>query len=268
MAFIRQYSRRAMAAEELGDPGFGKFFKRATRIPRGLRKLKVGRFLGKIASPLLSFVPGVGGILSQLAQKFGISPEVMGQLAQAYGIPVGEAAGDLMGDPGPPAPAKKRKRAASGTKAKAKAKEEKRAERRQRGAPTPRPTRKGKKPKGKPIGLPDIEIPPGLADALGKLAGGAGEALGRDPDVLLRGVGLRKGDRLFGGGARRRLNPANVKALNRSLRRVEGFEKLASRVMGHKLFRRVRGRVKGGAQGSRARGHRQGCACVVCRRAA
>jgi hypothetical protein len=60
----------------------------------------------------------------------------------------------------------------------------------------------------------------------------------------------------------KRQNPANVKALNRSLRRIEGFEKLVHRVMGHKLFKKVRGRAIHASHS----GHKAGCGCAVCRR--
>jgi hypothetical protein len=66
-----------------------------------------------------------------------------------------------------------------------------------------------------------------------------------------------------GGGGHRRVNPGNVKALRRSLRRVEGFAKLATKVQkdAAKILRHVH-REPGS---SRRGGHRAGCRCVACK---
>jgi hypothetical protein len=64
----------------------------------------------------------------------------------------------------------------------------------------------------------------------------------------------------FGRSSRRTMNPANVRALRRSLRRVEGFEKLVKRV--EKMYPRMR-RAHGSA--AAPRGHKRGCKCATCR---
>lgn len=235
MAFIRQYMAEA------GDPGRFK-------LPKRLRKLKVGRALGSIARVAVGFVPGVGPLASKLssllerARAAGVPEERLAQaadLARSYGIEVG--------DPGPaPKPANKRKRAGAGTKAKAKA-----------------------KAKGKPKG-------PGLGGIIGSnLANAAGSTvqLGKDltsgdftsafAKILHGGPKTSELAAAFGGkGHRRHMNPANVHALRRSIRRVEGFEKLARKVLGSKMYRHRAQSVRHGA------GHRAGCKCAVCRRAA
>lgn len=94
-------------------------------------------------------------------------------------------------------------------------------------------------------------------------SGGPLSALGTEAANLGMAGGKKKKGEF--GGHHRHQNPANVKALNRSLRRVEGFEKLVKRVMHHKLFKRVRGGSAGMYEG-RARGHKSGCGCAVCRR--
>lgn len=69
------------------------------------------------------------------------------------------------------------------------------------------------------------------------------------------------------GHSRRRINPANVKALRRGIRRLEGFEKLVKSV--RKAAGGLRGVVMAPAHGarsySRARGHKAGCRCVACK---
>jgi hypothetical protein len=62
------------------------------------------------------------------------------------------------------------------------------------------------------------------------------------------------------GGHRRRQNPANVKALRRSLRRVEGFQKLV------KSVERAYPRLARSTHHSHAHGgHKPGCKCVACK---
>lgn len=229
MAFIREYA--AMS----GDPF-------SLRIPKKLRKLKVGRFLGRAAKGVLGFIPGVSQlmqVLSPLAQKvvdigrkYGVDDETMLGFARSYGLDVG--------DPGAPKPAKKRKSAGAGPKAKAKKKADKRAEKRPPAEPPPG-------------GLfPKVELPPGVGEAL--------EELARNMNIPPAALGLRKGKkppRVFG-GARRTMNPANVRALRRSIRRVEGFQKLVKRV--EKQFPPMRR-----AQRS---GHSTGCRCIACKKRA
>lgn len=67
------------------------------------------------------------------------------------------------------------------------------------------------------------------------------------------------------GGGHRRINPANVKALRRSIRRMEGFEKLVKSV--RKSAAGLRGIVAPQHHArTSSRGHRPGCRCVVCKR--
>lgn len=67
------------------------------------------------------------------------------------------------------------------------------------------------------------------------------------------------------GGHRRHINPANVKALRRGIRRLEGFEKLV------KSVRKAAGGLRGvvmqphGVRHYKKPGHRAGCRCVACR---
>jgi hypothetical protein len=230
----------------MGDPGFGKWFKRAIKPPKALRKLK----LGSLISPALSFLPG-GGIVAAIAQRFGVHPSVASRIAQLAGYE-GDA---WMGDPGPP---KKRKSAASGTKAKAKKKAERRA--------SPKSSKPKKGSAGKSIDWGKIGeaatslLPVGadLAKEIGKQAG----AFGTDAD--LSGIAGGKIPRGLFGGHRRRMNPTNVKALRRGIRRIEGFEKIVKSI--ERAYPRLR-RASGHA-GARRGGHRSGCACAVCKRRA
>lgn len=65
----------------------------------------------------------------------------------------------------------------------------------------------------------------------------------------------------IGGRARhRKVNPANVKALRRGIRRLEGFQKLVKSV--EKAYPRLRGAAH---SHSHAKGHKAGCKCVACR---
>jgi hypothetical protein len=266
MAFIRSYSQRAMA-QDMGDPGRrkrGGFFKRAFKPPRALRKFQPGRAAMRLAPSLLSFVPipgmsGLMGRLSAIGQKYGISGEQVASFAQSRGIDLssmGDAPDWDIGDPGARTP--KRKRAASGGKAKSQSKKERKASR-------TGTIGKGRKPSGAKRGID-----------FGKIAAATTSLLpvGRDladtlaSELNVPGFGVGKAPKGFGGG-HRRINPANVKAINRSLRRIEGFEKLAHRVMGHKLFKRVRGGIASGhSHRSVRQGHKSGCGCVVCRRSA
>jgi hypothetical protein len=234
MAFIREYAANS------GDP-----FK--LRLPRAIRKFQPGKALARVGArlvPVAGLIPGVGALLSPFlqrvtaaAQRVGISPDEVLDFARSYGLDVG--------DPGAPKPANKRRGAGAGTKAKAAKKENARVKREITSGP--RPTLAGMPSAGGKAAK--------LLDLFSQAAGGASTIAGLIPKGSKAGA--------FG-GRHRRLNPANVKALNRSLRRVEGFEKLAHRVMGHKLFRRVRGSAR---QVMRA-GHKPGCRCVACRRAA
>lgn len=129
----------------------------------------------------------------------------------------------MQGDPGP-RPAPKRKSAGAGPRAKASRKRMVRAQRATRathGAPKGPGKKKGKKG-GISLGALGADRLGGLVDQLrqGNLGGALGQA------VL--GTGKHLGGAL--GGHHRTINPANVKALKRSLRRVERFGQLVKRV--------------------------------------
>lgn len=81
----------------------------------------------------------------------------------------------------------------------------------------------------------------GAQRALPAVAGGAAAVGSRIPRIVraaggavAAGAAFEAGTRLVGGGGEgrryRRTNPANVQALRRALRRVEGFRKLAAQV--------------------------------------
>lgn len=252
MAFIREYMAQS------GDPF-------SLRVPRKLRKLKVGRALGRVAKIGLGFIPGLGPVASSLlgglmAKYPQVPPDLWEGFARSYGLD--------MGDPGAPAPHPSRRKAAtSGPKAKAAMKAEK------RGASATRahtkPASKGHPPQGSTTGRRSIAGAIGAGtdalrelNAFGVKAGDLEKIIGGGKAIF--GPGSAGGPQGTAGmfGHRRRINPGNVKALNRSLRRVEGFEKLVKRVMGHKLFKRVRGPI------AHRSGHRAGCKCATCRRAA
>jgi len=63
---------------------------------------------------------------------------------------------------------------------------------------------------------------------------------------------------------RRAVNPANVKALRRSVRRVESFQHLVKTV--ERAFPPLRHARHMQASGSRGRGHKAGCGCFACRK--
>lgn len=77
--------------------------------------------------------------------------------------------------------------------------------------------------------------------ALPAVAGGAAAVAGRIPRIVraaggavAAGAAFEAGSRLVGGGGERkryrRVNPANVQALRRAIRRMDGFRKLAASV--------------------------------------
>lgn len=82
----------------------------------------------------------------------------------------------------------------------------------------------------------------GAQRALPAVAGAAGAAASRIPRIVraaggavAAGAAFEAGTRLIGGGGGerkryRRVNPANVQALRRAIRRMEGFRKLAASV--------------------------------------
>jgi hypothetical protein len=125
---------------------------------------------------------------------------------RAYGM-------GMMGDPRPK-PAPKRKSAAAGPRAKAGRKRVVRAKRAARGGSTGNTSARG--------GLDFGAIAGKLAGGIPFVGGAAEELTGQ-----LMHKGKSAG---AAGGHRRRVNPANVRALKRSLRRVEGFGHLVKRV--------------------------------------
>jgi hypothetical protein len=232
MAFIREYG----LASDMGDPF-------SFRIPKRVRKMRLGRSLKGLARLALpaaaAFVPG--------------GPAALG-FARAFGLDVGD-------------PSSRRKSAGAGPKAKAAKKAKK------RGHPL-----KAKKPshgKGKGVDWNKIAesatslLPVGAdlaktameqfgvthgddeeAALQAQLGGIAGTAGGLHPSVR-HALGM--------GHRRRSMNPANVKALRRSIRRLEGFERVVKSVY------RAFPRLKPHTQSARG-GHRAGCGCVACRK--
>jgi hypothetical protein len=242
MAFIREYAYA-------GDP-----FK--LRLPKKLRKLKVGRGLGNILKGAArigaSFLPGpLGNLAEQIISPAQVAaaqpmPELYApEAAQAFaaemepdatdeegptwmrpplGHPAweyGRAYGWDMGDSRPGGKGSKRKGAASGPKAKAAGKKAQRARKAQATiAQAPRGKAGGRKGgKG--------------AAALGALRGATKLAAQFMPSKEVDFGAFQGFARQVGGGSRggrRSINPSNVKALRRGLRRVEAFEKLVKRV--------------------------------------
>jgi hypothetical protein len=193
MAYIRMY--RAMAAGQgdyVGDPGFS--LKKMFKIPKKLRKLQPGKIIGKALPVAAGFVPGVGPMLQGFMQRGGpaqVPSSVAPQLSPEFlGLMrVFQQMGLLQGDPG---------FNWSGVA---------------KGA----------------LGVGSMFLPgivgkaiQGAGKFLPAIAGGiASGAAGAGIGALIAGRG--------GGGARsyRRMNVGNVRALRRSMRRVEGFAKLA-----------------------------------------
>lgn len=273
MAFIREY---ALASQFEGDP-FS--FKR----PKWMRRLKPGKMLGRLARGALRFAPLLGGPIAGVAglagralaggvrgglfravigklQEAGVPTQIATQAARAYGLEpeapelAEEMVGDpfedeyWMGDPGARPRTPKRKTAGAGGKVKAARKRAARA--------APKRKLRGSSARGRGGGVG------------GAIAGAAGGATDIAQAILeglpIAGPGIKKGLSLvpggkavFGGG-RRHVNPANVKALRRSIRRIGSFQRLVKSVEKH--YPRLRaGRVGGRAHGA-------GCKCVVCRR--
>lgn len=265
MAFIREYS-------QAGDPFRFRLPKRF-KPPRFIRKFQPGRAALRAARMGVGFVPGVGGIADQLLPPMG-DPDSRGGFARGYGM--------IQGDPGRHVP--KRKGASAGPRHKAAKKAERRQEKAagmKRGISSrkhgPSLGQRVKGALGGAIGM--IPIAGGLLQGAGLLPGDANQLAAEDPTGGLLQEAVNAGKLApghaaaamkrvhgVGAGGRRRTNPANVKALNRSLHRIEGFEKLAHRVMGHKLFKRVRGSLSSGTTHRSVRGHKSGCGCAVCKR--
>lgn len=112
-----------------------------------------------------------------------------------------------------------------------------------------------------------LELVPGGGLVRGA-ARGAGAIANQMNQQGLPDFQMPKGGRMprgFGGGHRRTMNPANVKALKHSLRRLEGFAKLVKRV--EKMMPKgTRHAIHGhSAPAGRMRNHKAGCKCVGCR---
>lgn len=256
MAFIRSYSRAARLSE-VGDPF-------SLRVPKRLRKLQLGKTVGRIAQIGASFIPGLGGVVSsaigsrlnQVSQRYGIDPDILSAFARQYGIDVGDAVGTPVGKP-----ATKRRAAASGTKAKAAAKADKRA-----ATGTTKTMKSTKKSKG-----------PGAGAIIAKNAAAAGKGVVDIGGAALKGdyagalkelLGGKIPSAVGAGGAaapRKRTRVINLSALNRALSRINRFEKTVARVNKSRPMRRFARHASAPARG---RGHRAGCGCAVCRRAA
>lgn len=252
MAYIRDYAFR-----DSGDPF--RF-----RLPKKLRKLKVGRALGRAARAGLGFVPGVGPIASQIVgMSAPVHEAAPAPVPEAYQVPEDEtqpmhplmafarAYGWDVGDPG--RKLSKRKVAASGPKAKATQKAEKRAAR----ASGKTPKAKGTSARGsKHAGFGKV------AGSIGNIALGAlkdtpflGGAIGAgEEEIGFTGFGKGKGRGFGFGGHRRSMNPANVRALRRSIRRLDGFEKLVKRI--EKAYPRLKRAVGHSAPAARTK---RGC---------
>jgi len=294
MAFIRAYM-------EQGDP-FRFRLPRFLKPPRGVRRIagKAFRFARKLA-PVAGFIPGlqplalagrlgkVGRLGARVAGGFSRANEARTLLnrmraeraaAEAAAMAAAEeeeedvdltdeyepeelevarSYGYEVGDPGT---VPKRKGAASGPRAKAAKKRAKRATKRAGGEPRTGPQKR--RPRGGSRGggreRPKFDI----TGALGEFARGGG--LEAAAGAFRPGKG---GMRALGfGGRRRAVNPGNVKALRRSLRRVDSFAKLARKVQKDAagILRHV-DRPRAASMG-RTRGHKAGCRCVVCARAA
>lgn len=270
MAFIRDYAAQSgdafgMRRPWMGDPGglrgytgIGDPFRfRFPRLPRAVRKLtwkKVARAAGSFAG----FVPGVGQAVD-FARSFGL----------------------MSGDPGAPHHQAKLSHAASPPSHKARshkqaahaAKAAHHAHQAKHGHPHHRAHHLAHAAAhAAAAGLSFAEAHPGLAElgakALGgiPLAGGGLEELARQASGLGGHGAMGPDEAMLPGvlpghfGRRRRhTNPANVKALRRSIRRLEGFEKLVKSV--ERAFPRLKR-----AHAHHSHGHKPGCGCVACKR--
>lgn len=274
MAFMRDYMNA-------GDAYAGDPFR--FRLPKiRLPKIKAARFkgLGSFVMRAAPFAAGpLGGLLGQLAPRVtallqkhaalqAAAPDEVPNLPPAV-LEFARAFGLDQGDPGPPAPGSpfhrapsRRKLAGQGPIAKAHGKAVARS-RSGKFVSTKKGTSSahggGSFASQHPgltglatAGVSGIPFVGNLASAgLGQLLGGAGG--GASDDLGLGGMRLP-------GAHRRRINPTNVKALRRSIRRLEGFEHLVKRVMPALLHAHA-GRRGGG----RMKGHKAGCGCVACR---
>lgn len=273
MGFQRAYA-------DAGDPFRFRFKK--LRLPKAVRKFKPGRIVSRLAPLAARFVPG-GAIATavlkaatrraprrvqqelEVARSYGIVPD---EEPQEEVLPTMDDEGDLgryfgYGDPAP-RPARKRKTAGAGPRAKAARKATKRKEIH---------ARAHAKAGG---GLTASEI----GGILGRNLKGAGAKTleifrkhGTDLGGYLSELGpvqpFPGSPRLPGmhGGSRRRINPTNVRALRHALTRVDRFSNMVHSVSKRISQLRTIGAAPGRGSSSRrrARGHRSGCGCAVCR---
>jgi hypothetical protein len=281
--------------EESGDP-FRFRLPRFLKPPKALRKLggKAFRFAKKI-SPLAGLIPGLqplafAGRLGKFGKVASLAGRIKGGVNKAMQLRAFIAAaraqeaaqmedepddsyldefepeevdfarsyGYEVGDPGS---TPRRKSAAAGPKMKAAKKASKRATKRAGGGGMTGPQKR--RPRGGARGRKVVG--PDIAGGLAELAGKVGpEGLAA---LTSAASGRRKGSAAsaFGMGKSRRTNVANVKALRRSLRRVDGFAKLAKKVQ--KDAAGILRHVDRQPRAVRGRGHKAGCRCVVCSRA-
>lgn len=80
----------------LGDPGLGKWFRRATRVPKSIRKLKVGRALASVGT---SFLPGpIGAVAKQFGGSCAGDPGFFSDLAKGAGRVISGIVGGKAGE--------------------------------------------------------------------------------------------------------------------------------------------------------------------------
>jgi hypothetical protein len=311
MAYIRDYAAAS------GDPGLGRFFRRAFKVPRAIRKfhpsgLVKGLALGALTLPFggagLFFkgagmaLRGGGGLarlagrgafgalraggrvsqgfrsggtaggvsqLEQVAAQYGVDPQQLMQLAVQYGLNVGQPADDgsqddTMDEQGDPAPPHRRA---------VRARHAKHQTARQTHGP-------GVGAAGGQLAALAAQLASGAAGTpilgagsdrgIGGPGGGAGGRHGHNL-MLLPGHKRRCRVSFDRSGqpycAPKRMNVANVHALNRSARRLAGFQKLADKANHHLRAIVARtGAMRGHSHGShRLKGHKSGCGCVSCR---
>lgn len=296
MAFIRDYAAAS------GDPfrfRVPRFIRPPRKVRSAVKKVAKGAF-GLARSVIPALVPGLGAA-GTIAAELGTAPPVATpafvpppmparpvsmypletfepepeeeepepmypdwflQFARSYGL-------DL-GDPGPKPG--KLSRATQPPSAHAAAKRTARKDKRTGADPRSGSQKRrgvGSGGKMKAFGKGAAAFGSGVAAnapaILAAIQGGAGGLTSaKDPLAIAR----RAGFAVPGvGGHRRHMNPANVKALRRGIRRLEGFERLVKSV--RKAAHGLRGAVLAPAavrsHSRGARGHRAGCKCAVCR---
>jgi len=293
MAFIREYAALS------GDPF-------SLRMPKWLKRIKPGKLILQAARSALHNVPIVGQVVSAADTIRATVAPIVHPAAAAF-IPAGPSAPPTVvvpsggttlrnvnprgayGESGDPwmngfaraygwnmgDPSDKGQLANSGTSPRAKA--AKKAQVRSTKVAAHAAGTTTVKPAGKAA---PVVVGPNIAGAIGGfLQGQGGTAAAIANWMATHGAAAAAGAAGAGGSIahrhvdswpvkpRRGMNPLNVRALRRSLRRVEGFQRVEKRV--HKMLAPVaRGASRSsGPRASRSRGHRPGCRCVVCSRA-